>query len=501
MCLNGNCFSFSNYSNKKVAVFISGPGYLEFPWALETAMRLKIAGAKVVVIDLSDFATPYAMRLRIFGRYLPFRARRLFRSFFLASGNRIENVVKKFCQSSGIGYFRDLIPNFHENGIGLIPLNSLKGFMWGYLNAFEICQSTFSSFNKRNLESTDLVDCGFAKNIKHAIEQTHIRVEDWKKQDFDAVFLANGRQPVQAEVTLGFRSFGAEVILYESGGGYIFPTFLRNCLEYFVTNPANSIELREKITCANPIHKRDSILARLVEENVRSRRIIPFKLNYLTEIPSDFDIKHLSVGKNFAFFSTSEWEISILQDFETIAAHKRLFPDQISAVESILSSLEEKDRLFVRLHPSDPKNQADVEEKWKIFENNPKVVLYYPDSRVDSYKLASEMDGNFVWATFLGYELALRDIPVAIVGDAVYASCFGNNWITDYEGLKRFIENPKPITQAMLAPYSNYLAVGGVEIVESETDQQRQVTIDGRRVDTPRKIFSLIPRKLIGAIS
>ena len=194
-------------------------------------------------------------------------------------------------------------------------------------------------------------------------------------------------------------------------------------------------------------------------------------------------------------------EISILQNYESSSTYEGLFANQISAVDSILNFLEEEDRLFVRLHPSDPGNQASAEAKWKLFENNRKVVFYSPDSRVDSYKLAAEMDGNFVWATFLGYELALRDIPVAIVGDAVYASCFGKNWIKDYVGLKKFIENPNLVPQEMLSPYSNYLAVGGVEILESETDQQRQVTMAGRKVDRPRNIFPFIPGKIKGAIS
>ncbi len=501
MCLNGNCFDFSNYADKKVAVFISGPGYLEYPWALETALRLKRVKAKVAVIDLSDFATPYAMRLRIFGRYLPFRARRVFRCLLFKSESRIENVMREICLGKGVDYFREQIPSTKEFRKGLIHLNALKGITWGHLDAFQICQSTFSSFKKISLESTDLIDYKLVCNVKHSIEQTHIQVEGWKKQNFDAIFLANGRQPVQAEITISFRRAGVDVVLYESGGGYIFPSFLKKRLEYFLTSPANSSELREKINCTNSTHTIDSSLAELVEKNVRDRDLIPFRLNYLTDIPSDFDRTKLATGKNFAFFSTSEWEISILQDYDTTSNLERLFESQIAAVETILDFLEDEDRLFIRLHPSDPGNHAGAEEKWKVFESNRKVVFFFPESRVDSYKLASAMDGNFVWATFLGYELALRGMPVAIVGDAVYASCFGRNWIRDIKDLELFVDTPEIVPKEMLAPYSNYLAVGGVEILESDTDQHRHVTLAGRRVDRPRFMFSFAPRKVIGATS
>jgi hypothetical protein len=501
MCLNDKCFDFSNYAGKKVAVFISGPGYLEYPWALETASRLKCTSAEVMVVDLSDFATPYAMRLRILGRHLPYRARRLFRSLFLTSESRMENVMRNACLTRGIDYSRDLIPFSREPQKGMVPLKNLKSSAWGHLNAFQICQSTFSSIRKKNLESSDLVDYNFVNHVKHAIQQTHIRLEHWIQQNFDAVFLANGRQPVQAEITLSFRNQGVEVVLYESGGGYIYPSFLKKRLDYFFTSPANSVELREKITCTNPIHENNSGLAKLVEENTRSRALIPFRLNYLTEIPSGFDKSQLSAVRNFAFFSTSEWEISILQNYESSSSHKRLYSSQISAVNALLELLGEGDRLFVRLHPSDPGNQANAEAKWDVFKNNEKVVLYSPHSRVNSYELAGEMDGNFVWSSFLGYELALRDIPVAIIGDAIYASCFGENAINEFQDLKRFVENPSPVPQAMLLHYSNYLAVGGFEILESETDEQRQVTLGGKRVDVARNFLRFFPARIKGSIS
>lgn len=482
-------------------MFISGPGYLEFPWALETALRLKRVGARVVVVDLSDFATPYAMRLRILGVFLPFRARRVFRTLFFKSESRIENLMREACLKQGIEYFRHLIKFSKERQTGMIPLENLEDAVWGHLNAFQICQSTFSNITKRNLESTDLVDYNFVNHVKNAIEQTHLQVEYWKQHNFDAVFLANGRQPVQAEVTLGFRKCGVDVVLYESGGGYIYPSFLKKRLDFFVTSPANSLELRDKITCTKPIHENNSSLARLVEEHTRNRDLIPFKLNYLTETPRVFDKSQLSPGRNFAFFTTSEWEISVLQNYEKSADYQKLFTSQISAVNSLLEFLEEGDRLFLRLHPSDPGNQANAEAKWEIFKNNKKIVFYSPHSRVNSYELAAEMDGNFVWASFLGYELALRNIPVAVIGNAVYAPCFGENFINEYKDLKNFIQNPKPVLQKLLLPYSNYLAVGGFEILESDTDHQRQVTMNGMRADKARAIFHFLPRKIKGAIS
>ena len=501
MCLNGNCFSFSNYAGKKVAVFISGPGYLEFPWALETASRLKDEGAEVTVFDLSDFASPYAMRIRILGILLPIKSRQILRCIFLKGEYRIENLVKNVCQGKGINYERSRIsqPSYYQSG--LTQLNSLKGQKWGNLDAFKIAQSTLSSFEKRKLGSTDFVSNNMICNIKFAVQQIQLEVSRIKQLNFDAAFLANGRQPTQAAITLGFRNSGTNVILYEAGGGYIHPTYLKKRLDYFLSSPANSTELREKIMCESNFQKGNLDLAFKVQEKVRTRSLIPYTLNYLTDQPLTFEKDRSRSGRDLAFFSTSEWEISILHDEFEVAVENAGFPSQIAAVQAIVELMQENDRLYLRLHPSDPGNHSEAESKWNIFKNNPKVIVFPTSSRVNSYEIAEQMDANFVWASFLGFELALREIPVAVLGDAIFASCFQDNWIKTRFDLEKFMSKPKLVSRDLLIYYSNYLAVGGFEIAESNTDEDRNIKIGNISVDSPRPFFSLLPKKWIRAIS
>ena len=180
MCLNGNCFSFSNYAGKKVAVFISGPGYLEYPWALETASRLKDAGAEVMVFDLSDFASPYAMRIKILGINLPIKSRRILRRIFLNREYRIENILKDACHVKGIDYVQSRISESGHYQGGLTQLNSLEEQRWGNLDAFKIVQSTLSSFEKRKLGSSDFVSNRMICSIKFAVEQIQLELAQIK---------------------------------------------------------------------------------------------------------------------------------------------------------------------------------------------------------------------------------------------------------------------------------------------------------------------------------
>ncbi len=501
MCLNGNCFSFSNYAGKKVAVFVSGPGYLEYPWALETASRLKDIGADVTVFDLSDFASPYAMRIKVLGILLPIKSRRILRSIFLDRKYRIENILKDVCERKGIRYERSSISHSSLYHGGLTQLNSLEGQKWGNLDAFKIAQSTLSSFEKRKLGSNDFVSSKLIRNIKFAVEHIQLELARIKHLNFDATFLANGRQPTQAAITLEFRNSGTDVILYEAGGGYIYPTYLKKRLDYFLSSPANSAELRAKIMCESNFQKGNLDLANKVQESVRNRSLIPYRLNYLTDQPLTFEKVASRPGKNFAFFSTSEWEISVLQDASQVAVEDTEFQSQIAAVQAIVELMQDDDRLYLRLHPSDPGNHSEAESKWDVFKDNPQVILFPTNSRVNSYEIAEKMDANFVWASFLGFELALREVPVAALGDAIYASCFQDNWIKNRFDLAEFMSNPKLVSKDLLIYYSNYLAVGGFEIVESNTDEDRNIKIGVIGIDSMRPIFRLLPKKWQRAIS
>ena len=71
-------------------------------------------------------------------------------------------------------------------------------------------------------------------------------IQKYKKNKLDAAFVANGRQPVQAAVTLGLRQAKISVITYEAGGGYVFPDILKKRIDYFFTSPANAIEFQGK---------------------------------------------------------------------------------------------------------------------------------------------------------------------------------------------------------------------------------------------------------------
>jgi hypothetical protein len=105
MCLNDCCFSFQKFSKSKVAVFISGPGNLEFPWALETALRLKNTGAQVTVFDVSDYSLAYSARIKVLGKQLPIKTRKILRGSLLKQNTRIENRISNICSSNDIPYF------------------------------------------------------------------------------------------------------------------------------------------------------------------------------------------------------------------------------------------------------------------------------------------------------------------------------------------------------------------------------------------------------------
>jgi hypothetical protein len=501
MCWENKCFSFENYIDKKVLVFICGPGYLEYPWAIETISRLHTIGAKVEVVDLSEVAAVYAMRLKYGPFILPAISRTLIRNIVFSRKSRIEIVTRKICSEFKIPYRKHRL-HFHGTSIRkTIKIVKFTGINWATLNASEIIRSAFSTYERRALTDDDRIDLRKAIKIKSAILKTSRLIHAYTKNEFDAAFVANGRQPVQAAVVLGFRNANIPVVTYEAGGGYIFPDILNKRLDYYYTSPANALETQGKILCKNLVMPSNlAIGEEKLVELIKSRISIPYGLDFLAN-SIDFIPEKKSIGRNYAFFTTSGWETSVIEISPEYQNKHTTFVDQIEAIKSVISSLEENDKLFLRLHPIDPGIHSKEEEVWQDFRSMSNVEVIDAYSKINSYELATSMDANFVWISFLGYELALKKIPVAVLGDAVYAPLFNENWLRAPDKLKFWMNNPGLCSEKDLIKYIRYLAAGGFEIKSSETDISRQIKIDNSKLDTPKFIFTKLPLKLFNKIS
>jgi hypothetical protein len=482
-------------------VFICGPGYLEYPWAIETFTRLNKVGAKVKVIDLSNIATGYAMRIKFGPIRFPSITRPILRRILLERSSRIEEVTQSICSNLGVEYkkYQTYLKPF--NFRRKVKLGKFIGLRWSNIDAFRILQSVFSSYQSRALEKEDKIEYQKAVHVRSAINKTYKLISDIKVGTYSTAFVVNGRQPVQAAVTLTLRDRNIPVILCEAAGGYIFPKLLKKRIDYFFTSPANAFEVQGKILCKHstfPKHQK------LTEENlidlILKREDIPFTLNFLNE-KVKFNPKHLSQGRNYAFFTTSGWETSIIDNHESFRNKGSLFINQISAIRAIIRNLATNDKLFIRLHPQDPGKYSLEERVWSQFKYEEKVHFIDSFSQLDSYDLATYMDANFVWLSFLGYELTLRNIPVAVLGNSVYAHLLGDNWIKSPSELISWMKNPRLCSNLNLAKYTSYLAFGGFEIDSSQTDEFRNVSVNEIKTDEPKRIFSKLPKKIFKSIS
>ena len=501
MCWDGKCFSFEHYKGKKVLVFICGPGYLEYPWAIETIFRLHNSGAKVQVVDMSNVATVYAMRLTYGPIRLPAVSRSIFRSILLIRKNRVEIITKNICKGLNIPYKKHALYFNKTSFKRKTQIKSFKGIRWSNLEAREILLSIFSTYERRAMNDEDIVDFRKVIQIRSAIIRTSRLIKSYEKDRIDAAFVANGRQPVQAAVTLGLRNKKISVITYEAGGGYVFPKILRKRLDYFFTSPANTIELQSKVLCKNLMIPKDSeVDEKLLIELLKNRTSVPYGIDFL-ENSVGFNSTKKSVGRNFAYFATSGWETSVIEISPDYKNKITSFSDQIDSIKYIVNNLDKNDKLFLRLHPIDPGIESIEEAVWQEFNyfNNVEVINSY--SKINSYDLAANMDANFTWISFFGFELALKKIPVAVLGDAGYAPLFHDNWIKTPNELKKWMEKPKLCPDKDLVKYIRYLALGGVEIKSSTTDEFRHVTVDKYQADKPRFLFAKISPKLISAIS
>lgn|GEM_PF-6842951 len=496
MCLNDECFDFQRFSKSKVAVFISGPGNLEFPWALETAMRLKRVGAQVTVFDVSDYSLKYSARIKVLGRQLPIKARKILRRTLLKQNTRIENKVSHICALNDITYFRSesgkKVNKYYSRK--LVKISDFKDVYWGLLRASKIIHTHLSSKYKKNLIDDSLVPLTLVLGIRESILETFNFIQTISSTEFSYYFACNGRQPVQAALSTYLRQLGCSVYLYEGGGGYIFPEILNRHIDYWETSPANYIENQAKILCQKRLRQTNPDLTEKVVSAFQTRNFIPYALDFLTENSSKFDEASLGIGNNYAFFATSQFEFSVLVEHEK---KSEVFQNQIDAVTFILKNLNPSDKLFIRLHPSDPNMPTQHDSEWEIFRTHSQVEIIDSDNRLNSYQLARSMRANFVWESTIGYEFALTNIPVAIMSsEAIYASCIPENCIDDDEKLKAFFINPLPPKSTFLLSYANYLAQGGFQIKTSREEPSRKIFLLDEQVDVYKKMFNLLPDRI-----
>jgi hypothetical protein len=503
MCWNGNCFTLGSLGGKKVAVIVSGPGYLEYSWAYETALRLKKAGASVQIIDLSKCAHSYAMRIKFKGILLPVITRTILRSILIKGNTRVEAVLARRAMSNGILYSAFAVkslPRFHKRE--LLEIEKFENQRWGDADASAILQTFFSSFMKKKVGRKTTILGSLAHGIKASVEQAADVADKLSQENLDAIFLANGRQPIQASLTLRLRKNGLKVYLYEAAGGYVFPNSLVKCIDFWETNPANSFETQQKISCVRNLSDSNSTNREALEvlSKISKRQEIAFTLNYLTNEVTNLEIERNEKGKSYAFFTTSEWELSVLSQSTPIDPLVRQFPSQMDSVKELLKLMNNSDKLYLRLHPNDPGNQATEDELWNDFRSDKRVTIIESSSRANSYEIAAQMDAVFVWTSFIGVELALRNLPVGVLGDAVYAGCVGTNWINNRCKLDAWMLEPKKIERTSLLPYANYLARGGYPILSSQTSSGRIDSLDGLPVDVARLNFAS-KWKIVQAIS
>lgn len=496
MCLNNYCFNFQKFSKSKVAIFISGPGNLEYPWALETALRLKNAGALVTIFDISDYSLKYSARIKVLGKTLPIKTRKILRRTLLRQNTKIENRISYICSLNDITYIRResrKTVNKHYPG-KLVKISDFKDVYWGLLRASKIIHTHLSSKYKKNLADDDLVPLSLVLGIRESIIETFDFIQTISSTEFSYYFACNGRQPVQAALSTYLRQLGCSVYLYEGGGGYIFPEILNRHIDYWETSPANYIENQAKILCPERSKQIDPDLTEKVVSAFQTRNFIPYALDFLTENSSKFDEASLGTANNYAFFATSQFEFSVLIEREK---KSEVFQNQIEAVTFILKNLNPNDKLFIRLHPSDPNMPTQHDSEWEIFRTHSQVEIIDSDNRLNSYQLARSMRANFVWESTIGYEFALTNIPVAIMSsEAIYASCIPENCVDDDEKLKTFLMNPFPPRFKSLMSYANYLAQGGFQIKTSREEPGRKIFLLDEQVDVYKKIFNLLPDRI-----
>ncbi len=147
---------------------------------------------------------------------------------------------------------------------------------------------------------------------------------------------------------------------------------------------------------------------------------------------TESNLENLNFGKKkyIVYFSSSTFEHSVIETPD----QKIGFKNQFEAVSILIQEAQSLGMtLVIRRHPnSATKDGVDNERlDWESILTN-EIIYFGPESRVNSYELASKAYCSFVFKSSIGFDLICNGLPVFALGPAKWAfhskfQCFDRN--------------------------------------------------------------------------
>jgi len=159
----------------------------------------------------------------------------------------------------------------------------------------------------------------------------------------------------------------------------------------------------------------------------------------------NFNIYH----KNYAMFPNVAWDASIISDIN------KAFSDIYEWVSFTIDFFKKKPilQLIIKIHPAEVRtNKSEktmldyINEKYDSLPDNIKIIP--PDTNISAYSLFPYIDAGIMYTGTLCLEMALKNIPVIMIGKSRYSDKGFVNFVsTKKEYLKLLKQGPPSLSK------------------------------------------------------
>lgn len=267
----------------------------------------------------------------------------------------------------------------------------------------------FNSYSNKMLSARLKIHSRYVYSVMHQF---------LRKNDFDYVYIFNGRAPSQKAVTLATLDANTKSVFFEKGDS---PgtAFIRNYTPHDRIISQKSVD--EVLFGISQKLIQETATSWLAKRAPAKNSPNQFSENWALNLPQ-YLLSKISGRKVAGFFTSSQDEFNSIGPEWLI--HE--WTSQIEAFEVLANQLKAKNYVcFLRVHPNltSKSHQFFKRERRDIIElqkRNPELIILWHDNPINTYELLTQTDVVVVWNSTVGIEASARGIPVYTCAAASY---------------------------------------------------------------------------------
>jgi hypothetical protein len=208
--------------------------------------------------------------------------------------------------------------------------------------------------------------------------------------------------------------------------------------------------------------------------------------------------ENLSDEAYWAFFPTSDWEISPFSDTH---GNQLRFMNQIEAFRAVSELAKLKQiKLIVRGHPQPDDFEAAFHEDslWREITDLEGATYIGCNSDVNSMKFAQNAKLNFTFESTVAAECVWRGFPIILLGETPYSHLIPSVAKFTKSEVLQFIDSPMPnVDREALLPWAYFESESGNAMNHFQVHKYDQVFFEKKAFLKPNRIIEVLRNSFV----